>query len=79
MIEINVPTGKYQSVRTDKTIPRFRAQAVSVSNAPTNTNHARPNSTNIGPSLKTSTPIAPNNDAHGPGFSGPMYLPLAIA
>ena len=78
MSDISVPTGKYQSVAIEKAIPRNRAQEASVQNAITKTIHATPNKTHTGPILKTSTPVEEINDAHGPGFSGPMYLPRAM-
>lgn len=78
MIEINVPNGRYQSVSKDNTIPKVLAHGLSNQNTATNTSHAIPYNTKTGPSLKTSTPVNDANDAHGPGFSGPMYLPFKI-
>ena len=60
-IEITVPTGIYQSVAIERTIPNNLAQLAWPNTAPANTNHATPNATNNGPNLKTSIPV---NEKH---------------
>lgn len=76
IIEIRVPTGRYHKVAMLMPSPNLYIHGFLLQRAYSHVIHDRPNSINNGPNEKTSMFRLSNRSAQGPGFSGPMYLPL---
>lgn len=71
-----VPKGKYQRVPMANHSPVLEAKDHLNIHATVKNNQPIPKRRNMGPNCITATPRDSNSMAQGPGFSGPMYLPL---